>query len=210
MIGTDIVLRFFLVERPKEDTITDDKTISAATDHRVSTLRVLLEPSLLAAALMNFAYGTIFNVFEVKDILWWMKELLTNLSIQKKPTLTVRLSTEWGFHSSQIGQFFLAQLSPSLVATPLYGILYDRFGGPKLLCSCTMVVCAIALTLMGVPNRSSPGGVTPLIVLFAIEGFCAFGFSTPALPEIARTIQSQGRARGYAVLNIAFALGTSE
>lgn len=69
MIGTDIVLRFFLVERPKEDTITDDKTISAATDHRVSTLRVLLEPSLLAAALMNFAYGTIFNVFEVKDIL---------------------------------------------------------------------------------------------------------------------------------------------
>lgn len=48
------------------------------------------------------------------------------------------------------------------------------------------------MILMGTQNQDSPGGVAPLIVLFALQGFTSFAFLTPALPEIAHVAQVEG------------------
>jgi MFS family permease len=71
------------------------------------------------------------------------------------------------------------------------------------------------MILMGTQNQNSPGGVAPLIVLFALQGFTAFAFLTPALPEIAYVAQTEGTkmggdsgtGRSYSVFNMAFGLG---
>lgn len=128
--------------------------------------------------------------------------------------MTVHLATEWNFESSMIGLVFLAQVMPAFIATPLYGWLYDRYGG-KVLCSVTALACATATILMGIPRHDTAGGVAPLIVLFAIQGFFAYGLIVPCSPEMAHAVDKmnnggdEGSARIYAMLNIGFAGGMS-
>lgn len=117
-------------------------------------------------------------------------------------------------NSSQIGLVFLAQMIPTFVSTPLSGWINDRYG-PKLVCVVNMSLCGMFVILMGTQNQYSPGGVAPLIVLLALQGFTAFAFLTPALPEIAHVAQAEsakvggdsGTGRSYSVFNMAFGLG---
>lgn len=218
LAGIDFILRVFLVERrnrPAEwflkEPIVNAPTIVPSTlvnpipeddgsssikkknKHNVTVLQLLRQHRLIASLLLAFANGCVYNVFE--------------------PTLTVRLSTEWGYNSSQIGLVFLAQVIPTFIATPLAGIISDKYG-PKIVCFTTLVVCSITMFLIGIPSNSTAGGIVPLIVIFAIQGFTAFAFITPVLPELAYVVQDlnpddgdSGQGMSYALFNIAFGLG---
>ncbi|KAI8098142.1 major facilitator superfamily domain-containing protein [Gilbertella persicaria] len=203
LAGVDMLLRLFLVERrhrPAEwfsdDTLTTTETTVEKKKkyYHVTVFQLLRQHRLLAALLIAFANGCVCNVFE--------------------PTLTVRLSTEWRYNSSQIGLVFLAQVIPTFVATPVSGALSDKYGA-KVVCISSLVVCTITMFLIGIPNRSTAGGIAPLIVIFAIQGFTAFAFITPVLPEVAFVVQSlnpdkgddSGQGMSYALFNVAFALG---
>ncbi|CAO0800469.1 unnamed protein product [Mucor circinelloides] len=218
LAGIDFILRVFLVERrnrPAEwfqkepvvnaptivpstlvnPTSEDDSSsnIKKKSKHKVTVLQLLSQHRLIASLLLAFANGCVYNVFE--------------------PTLTVRLSTEWGYNSSQIGLVFLAQVIPTFIATPLAGIISDKYG-PKIVCFTTLVVCSITMFLIGIPSNSTAGGIVPLIVIFAIQGFTAFAFITPVLPELAYVVDhlnpddgDSGQGMSYALFNIAFGLG---
>ncbi|KAI8140223.1 major facilitator superfamily domain-containing protein [Fennellomyces sp. T-0311] len=158
----------------------------------LTMVQILRFPRFLTSLLAAFSYGFVFNVFEA--------------------TMSVRLAEEWGYNSSQIGLVFLVQLVPTLASTPISGIIYDRYG-PKLLSFASLVMNGICIVLMGVPNRSSPGGVVPLIVLFGLEGFFSVGYFVPVMPEIANSVRTlingeeEITARCYGIFNIAFGLG---
>ncbi|KAI9471017.1 MAG: major facilitator superfamily domain-containing protein [Benjaminiella poitrasii] len=218
LAGIDLILRLFVVERRNQprEWFEDNKSISKPTvatstlvsqpisegnkslskekkKNKVTVIRLLRQNRLLASLLLSFANGCVYNVFE--------------------PTLTVRLSSEWGYNSTQIGLVFLAQVIPTFVATPLAGYITDKYG-PKVVAFTTLVVCAITMFLIGIPSKSTAGGVAPLIVVFAIQGFTAFAFITPVLPEIAHVVQSlnsnngdDGQGMSYALFNITFGLG---
>ncbi|KAI8077599.1 major facilitator superfamily domain-containing protein [Thamnidium elegans] len=219
--GVDFILRLLMVEKSdclpewlenkeiempaKDETIIneevtigqDNETSTISTSNaelpvknRVSTWTLISQPRLIAAALLAFANGIIYNVFE--------------------PTLTVKLSKEFGLNASQIGLVFLAQMIPTFVSTPLSGWIHDRYG-PKIVCITTMPLCALFMILMGTQNQDSPGGVAPLIVLFALQGFTAFAFLTPALPEIAHVAQIEGgkvgdsgTGRSFSIFNMKY------
>ncbi|GAA5795127.1 hypothetical protein HPULCUR_000479 [Helicostylum pulchrum] len=224
--GVDFILRLLMIEKSdylpewleneeKEESVKDETIINEeatigqdnetcssiiSTSNaeppvkgRVSTWTLISNPRLIAAALLAFANGVIYNVFE--------------------PTLTVKLSKEFGLNASQIGLVFLAQMIPTFVSTPLSGWIHDRYG-PKIVCITTMPLCALFMILMGTQNQDSPGGVAPLIVLFALQGFTAFAFLTPALPEIAHVAQVEGgkvgdsgTGRSFSIFNMAFGVG---
>lgn len=210
LAGVDLILRLFLVERrnrPVEwfekdsnaPTVVPSVMMDAAEEKEekpkknVTTLQLLRQHRLLAGMLLAFANGCVYNVFE--------------------PTLTVRLSTEWGYDSSQIGLVFLAQVIPTFIATPLAGIFSDKYG-TKVVCFTNLLICAISMFVIGIPSSTTAGGIVPLIVIFAIQGFTAFAFITPVLSEMAYVVQSQnpeggdsGQGMSYALFNIAFALG---
>ncbi|KAG2235098.1 hypothetical protein INT48_002439 [Thamnidium elegans] len=221
LAGVDFILRLLMVEKSdclpewlenkeiempaKDETIIneevtigqDNETSTISTSNaelpvknRVSTWTLISQPRLIAAALLAFANGIIYN-----------------------PTLTVKLSKEFGLNASQIGLVFLAQMIPTFVSTPLSGWIHDRYG-PKIVCITTMPLCALFMILMGTQNQDSPGGVAPLIVLFALQGFTAFAFLTPALPEIAHVAQIEGgkvgdsgTGRSFSIFNMAFGVG---
>ncbi|KAF7722854.1 hypothetical protein EC973_002656 [Apophysomyces ossiformis] len=206
LTGVDLLLRLFLLERrnrPKEwfdessgssVTVSDvNSSTSKPSAKKVSTMRLLRLPRLWANLVISFAMGVVFNVFE--------------------PTLTVRLSTEFGYNSSQIGLVFLAQVIPTFVATPLAGYFSDKYGS-KIVCLSTTLLCVVMVALMGIPNANTPGGIVPLIIIFAIQGFSSFAFITPVLPDLANVVQQQnpdggddGQGRSYAFFNMAFASG---
>ncbi|KAI7890333.1 major facilitator superfamily domain-containing protein [Mucor mucedo] len=208
LAGIDLILRIFLVERrnkPAEwflddatptaapSTLVDDAFVEEKPKHEVTYLQLLRQPRLISGMLLSFSNGCVYNVFE--------------------PTLTVRLSTEWGYNASQIGLVFLAQVIPTFVATPVSGILSDKFG-PKVVCFTNLLGCAITMFLIGIPGRDTAGGIVPLIVIFAIQGFTAFSFVVPVLSEMAYVVQEQnpdggdsGQGMSYSLFNIAFALG---
>lgn len=203
LAGIDLLLRLFLVERrnkPAEwflddatptsapPTLVTDVMIDEKPKHQVTYFQLLRQPRLIAGMLLSFSNGCVYNVFE--------------------PTLTVRLSTEWGYNASQIGLVFLAQVVPTFVATPVSGILSDKFG-PKVVCFTNLLICAITMFLIGIPNRDTAGGIAPLIVLFAIQGFTAFSFIVPVLSEMAYVVQEQnpeggdsGQGMSYSLFNI--------
>lgn len=156
--------------------------------HNVTYKQLLSQNRLLASLVLAFANGVITSVFE--------------------PTLPVRLSTEWGYNSGQIGLVFIAQIVPTFIATPLCGIVSDKFG-PKIVCLSTLFLCAINTLFIGIPGRDTAGGIAPLIVLFAIQGFTSFSFIVPVLSEIAHVVQEQnpeggdsGQATSYALFNL--------
>jgi MFS family permease len=126
----------------------------------------------------------------------------------------VKLSTEYGLNSSQIGLVFLAQMIPTFISTPGSGWLSDNYG-PKIVCLINLPLCAMFVILMGTQNQYSPGGVAPLIVLFTLQGLTAFAILTPALPEIAHVAKAEsekvggdtGTGRSYSIFNMAFGVG---
>ncbi|CEI99332.1 Putative Riboflavin synthase, alpha subunit [Rhizopus microsporus] len=78
----------------------------------------------------------------------------------------------------------------------------------------TWIIGSVATILMGVPNKSTAGGIAPLIILTVIQGFCVAAFLTPVLSEMGHVVQSlnpdgsdDGQGRSYALFNVAFALG---
>lgn len=103
LAGVDLILRVFLVERRnrpaewfQEDmnapTVVPSTMINTGEEAKgsdekqskshVTVFQLLRQHRLLAGMLLAFANGCVYNVFE--------------------PTLTVRLSTEWGYDSSQL------------------------------------------------------------------------------------------------------------
>ncbi|KAI9485083.1 major facilitator superfamily domain-containing protein [Zychaea mexicana] len=174
----------------KEEILANEE--SPPVSRSFTVVQLMRYPRALVAMLTSFAFGIAFNVFE--------------------PTMPIRLASEWGYNSGQIGIVFLAQMIPSFVATPICGYAYDRFG-PKWITSITMTLCGICTGLMGIPNHSTLGSIVPLIVLFALEGFFAAAFTVSAFPEIAHAVNSltnsskDGTASSYALLNVAFASG---
>jgi MFS family permease len=107
--------------------------------------------------LLAFADGCVQNIFE--------------------PILPVSLSNEWGYDSSQIGLVFIAEVIPTFIATALAGFLTDK-DGPKIVCLTTLVICAISMFFIGIPNHSTAGGIVPLIVLLTIQDFASFSFAS--------------------------------
>ncbi|KAI8973270.1 major facilitator superfamily domain-containing protein [Mycotypha africana] len=211
LAGLDFILRLFLVERrnqppewyndSNETSAVEPSTIvNPAPDstkekvkERITILKLLRQNRLIASLVIAFSNGCVFNVFE--------------------PTLPVRLSSEWGYNSSQIGAVLLAQAIPTFVASPLAGYITDRYGA-KVVAFSTVLICAVSTMLIGIPNQNTTGGIAPLIVLLVIQGFSAFACITPVLPEIAIVVQSlngddgdDGQGMSYALFNIAFGLG---
>ncbi|KAG1445185.1 hypothetical protein G6F46_010954 [Rhizopus delemar] len=159
----------------------------------VTYLRLLKQHRLLAGMLMAFSNAVVIGTFET--------------------TLSIRLATEWGYNSSQIGILFIAEVAPAFIASPLAGMIADKYG-PKIVVIPTWLLCSVSLLLTGIPNKSTAGGIAPLVVLLVIQGFCVAAFLTPVLSEIGYVVQSQnpdggddGQGRSYGLFNVAFALG---
>ncbi|CAO3659025.1 unnamed protein product [Rhizopus stolonifer] len=219
LAGVDLLLRLFLVEQKTilpndspEDTIKlpDEKEERISSNSPENSIKLpdkkesqekqeityfslLKEHRLLAGMLMAFSNATVIGVFET--------------------TLSVRLASEWGYTSSQIGLIFIAEVAPTFIASPLSGILVDKYG-PKIVVFPTWIICAVATMLCGIPSQDTSGGIAPLIVLLILQGFCVAAFLTPVLSEIGYIVQSKnpnggddGQGRGYALFNVAFALG---
>ncbi|KAI8368726.1 major facilitator superfamily domain-containing protein [Blakeslea trispora] len=195
--GIDLFLRLLLIERrhrPAEwfDLPANTEPIQEkGPKNQITVVQLLRQHRLLAALLLAFANGCVGNVFE--------------------PTLTIRLSNEWGYNASQIGLVFLAQVAPTFLATPMAGWLADKVGA-KLVCAVSLTVCAISVYLMALPNRST--GIGPLIFLFALQGFSSFASLTPVLSEMAHVVNKLNRQKGdagqamsYALFNMAYASG---
>lgn len=92
-------------------------------------------------------------------------------------------------------------------------MIADKYG-PKIVVIPTWLLCSVSLLLTGIPNKSTAGGIAPLVVLLVIQGFCVAAFLTPVLSEIGYVVQSQnpdggddGQGRSYGLFNVAFALG---
>ncbi|RCH82769.1 hypothetical protein CU097_003565 [Rhizopus azygosporus] len=208
LAGVDLVLRLFLVERKNNPpewfkkqneqrieesrTATIDSSVPEKKD-TVSYWMLLKQHRLLAGMLMAFSNGTLLGVLE--------------------STLNVRLASEWGLNSGQIGVVFIAAVAPTFVASPLAGYLADKLGA-KVVVIPTWIIGSVATILMGVPNKSTAGGIAPLIILTVIQGFCVAAFLTPVLSEMGHVVQSlnpdgsdDGQGRSYALFNVAFALG---
>ncbi|KAI9261165.1 major facilitator superfamily domain-containing protein [Sporodiniella umbellata] len=128
-------------------------------------------------------------------------------------TLSLRLSSEWGYDSSKVGLVFFAYLVPYFIGLPLSGIIADQYG-PKILIYPTWIICAIAIALSGIPNQKTAGGIAPLIFLLSVEGSCVSCFYTPVLTEVAhisdkKKLEGKDNAqnKGYALISTAFSCG---
>lgn len=129
-----------------------------------------------------------------------------------QPTLTLRLSEEWQYNTSQIGVVFLAQVLPGFISGPLAGHLSDKYGA-KIVMLPSLTVTAAMCMVLGIPSQAST--IAPLIVILVLEGFFGSAVLSPILSEIAAVValenkedgESDGFAKSYAVFNIAFAGG---
>ncbi|KAH8552540.1 major facilitator superfamily domain-containing protein [Umbelopsis sp. PMI_123] len=181
----------------QESTVIEDATMvsaqpAVAIENKVSTLKLLSYTRMWGALILSFASAIFFGAIE--------------------PTLTLRLSDEWNYNTSQIGVVFLAQVLPGFISGPLAGHLSDKFGC-KIVILPSLVITAAMCMLLGVPNRASTIG--PLIVILVLEGFFSSMVLSPVLPEIAAVValenkedgESDGFAKSYALFNIALAGG---
>ncbi|KAI7853761.1 major facilitator superfamily domain-containing protein [Circinella umbellata] len=180
----------------------DDNDIKLQTDNNnknkinqqqgFKMTRLLLYPRFLTAVYIYFLSGMSYNIFE--------------------PTLTVHLAHEWNYNSSQIGLIFLAQNIFKLIAAPISGIVYDRYG-PKWFTFVTMLLCGISIIGMGIPNHDTEGGIIPLVFALVLVGSFTVAFTVPSLPEIAHCVtqinngSNDGHARSYGLYTAVFGLG---
>lgn len=71
------------------------------------------------------------------------------------------------------------------------------------------------MVLIGIPSKSTTGGIVPLVALIAILGFSMVAAMTPVQSEIACIVRSHneggegddGMSRSYGLFNIAYAVG---
>ncbi|KAI9268170.1 major facilitator superfamily domain-containing protein [Phascolomyces articulosus] len=162
----------------------------------ISILKILSSSRVLAALLVIFCQGFVIGSMQ--------------------PTLPVRLANEWNYDASKIGLVFLALAFPSFISMPLSGYLYDRLG-PKALCSIAMLIAAVAVSVLGIPNQHTSGGPAPLIVLTPIITFCVNMLSPPVYPEVSQAVkalvekegleESDGNGRGFGLINSSFFIG---
>ncbi|KAG2177477.1 hypothetical protein INT44_007988 [Umbelopsis vinacea] len=164
----------------------------AAIDNKVSILKLLSYSRMWGALTLTFASAIVLGAIE--------------------PTLTLRLSDEWKYNTSQIGVVFLAQVLPGFVSGPLAGHLSDKYGA-KIVMLPSLTVTAAMCMVLGIPSQSTT--IAPLIVILVLEGFFGSAVLSPILSEIAAVValenkedgESDGFAKSYAVFNIAFAGG---
>lgn len=205
LAGIDFILRVFLIERrnrPVEwfkDGIDTSTVTPSDITHKANTVKegkkaavsfkqLLRRKRLIASLVLSFANGMATSVFE--------------------PTVPVFLSSEWGYNSTKIGLVFLAQVVPTFIASPLCGIISDRYG-PKVVCFTSLLLCAINMFFIGIPRSDTAGGIVPFIILFSIHGFTSFAFVVPVLSELAHVVKEEnpdggdsGQATSYALFNL--------
>ncbi|CAO3689333.1 unnamed protein product [Umbelopsis vinacea] len=232
LAGIDFIMRLLIVERrrnPKEWFVDMDKASaakSAATRDKKSTTDSAHVPATIAEYSSSLEEETttstpaVDNKVSIIKLLshtrMWGALILTFASAiilgALEPTLTLRLSEEWNYNTSQIGVVFLAQVLPGFISGPLAGHFSDKYGARIVILPSLVVTSAMCL-ILGIPNKSTTIG--PLIVILVLEGFFGSAVLSPILSEIAAVValenkeegESDGFAKSYAVFNIAFAGG---
>ncbi|RCH99843.1 hypothetical protein CU097_010630 [Rhizopus azygosporus] len=196
--AADLVMRLFLIESKRHppgsfkteekqaenhDTSTNDTIVSEASDDQckvpsknsVTYWRLLKQPRLLNGLLMIFTYSFVLGALEA--------------------TISVRMVTEWGMNSKEIGLLFLAEIFPTFISEPLSGIITDKYG-PKMIVYPFWLLCGASTMLLGIPNKNTRGGIAPLIVILAVSAFSSSACLTPVVPEIAHVVRSQNEDDG--------------
>ncbi|KAI9281006.1 major facilitator superfamily domain-containing protein [Umbelopsis sp. AD052] len=215
----DFIMRLLIVERrhnPKEWfedmdrayeakkklSTSDEKSVAptavstspkAAIANKVSVLKLLSHTRMLGAIGLTFVSAMVLSSIEL--------------------TLTLRLSDEWKYNTSQIGVVYLAEVLPGFVAGPLAGHLSDKFGAKIVILPALMVASAMCMVL-GLPNQSTT--IAPMIVILLLEGFFGSAVMSPIMSEIAAVVdlenkedgESDGFARSFALFNMAMSGGT--
>ncbi|KAG2172966.1 hypothetical protein INT44_004707 [Umbelopsis vinacea] len=164
-----------------------------AIANKVSVLKLLSHSRMLGAIGLTFVSAMVLSSIEL--------------------TLTLRLSDEWKYNTSQIGVVYLAEVLPGFVAGPLAGHLSDKFGAKIVILPALMVASAMCMVL-GLPNQSTT--IAPMIVILLLEGFFGSAVMSPIMSEIAAVVdlenkedgESDGFARSFALFNMAMSGGT--
>ncbi|KAI8575640.1 hypothetical protein K450DRAFT_260802 [Umbelopsis ramanniana AG] len=211
LAAIDFIMRLLIVERRRNPKEWFEDMDRAAEANKKQALPTPDEKSVVDSA--HVPANTI-----VEDDPAVIEEAPTAVSvspeaaIDNKPTLTLRLSDEWKYNTSQIGVVFLAQVLPGFVSGPLAGHLSDKYGA-KIVMLPSLTITAAMCMILGIPSQSTT--IAPLIVILVLEGFFGSAVLSPILSEIAAVValenkedgESDGFAKSYAVFNIAFAGG---
>ncbi|RCH91952.1 hypothetical protein CU097_005187 [Rhizopus azygosporus] len=177
-----------------EGSIHDDQSIETEKGRCMTYLKLFQHNRLLNATLMALLQGFVTAGLE--------------------NSLTIRLASEWKYTSGQIGLIFIARVIPTFVSAPFAGIVADRYGSKVVVCP-FWLLSAAAMVLMGIPSKSTIGGIVPLVALIAILGFSMVAAMTPVQSEIACIVRSHNEggegdssmSRSYGLFNIAYAVG---
>ncbi|RUS21766.1 major facilitator superfamily domain-containing protein [Endogone sp. FLAS-F59071] len=172
------------------ETLSASSETVVPTYNKIQMLTLIFKPRMIMALVVTMANSFLYGALE--------------------PTLTLRLATEWGLNTGQIGLVFISQIAPGFFFGPGAGWFSDWYG-PKIVVLVNMVLTAICSLLLALPNEHT--GLGPLIVLLILIGGASAAFLTPVLAEIVVVVNAQGGregdgfARSYGIFNMAFSLG---
>ncbi|KAJ3218385.1 hypothetical protein HDU67_005934 [Dinochytrium kinnereticum] len=118
-----------------------------------------------------------------------------------EPTLPLHLEKQFDFSTAKVGLTFLALIIPSVIAGPVAGLAYDKYGARWVLIP-SLFASAILLFPL------SLGANLPWLVigLFIVGLTFTFGLA-PLLPEIANSVPREAYAKAYSLFNMAFSCG---
>jgi MFS family permease len=114
---------------------------------------------------------------------------------------TLQLVNHYGLSSGNTGLSFLAIIVPQIIAAPIGGHYYDKYGYRKVVLP-GLTLSALLFFLVGI-DMPLYGLLTTLGVVF---GIVMFSFS-PLLPEIMRVVDADSYALAYGIFNCFFAIG---
>ncbi|ORE06477.1 MFS general substrate transporter [Rhizopus microsporus var. microsporus] len=187
-------LTFSTVDSERSMHVDQEHSIKTEKEQRMTYLKLFQQNRLLNATLMALLQGFVTAGLE--------------------NSLTIRLASEWKYTSGQIGLIFIARVIPTFISAPFAGIIADRYGSKVVVCP-FWLLSAAAIVLIGIPSKSTIGGIVPLVVLIATLGFSMVAAMTPVQSEIACIVRSHnedgkgdnGMSRSYGLFNIAYAVG---
>lgn len=120
-----------------------------------------------------------------------------------EPFLPVYLFQEFSATPTIIGIAFGAMSLVNIVAAPVVGSLYDRFGGRGLLASGMVLTGVTIAVMMIMPSLELT------ILLFAVAGITISMALTPMLPLLTDLFGGEGSSQGfiYGIYNTLFSMG---
>lgn len=116
--------------------------------------------------------------------------------------LTLQLESYYSLTSGQIGLCFLAFVLPEIVASPVGGYVYDKYG-LKFCAFPSLTVTITMLCLYAIPKMP----LWSLLFLTAFNGFATACYLIPMLPEVMKCTHSNNYGTAYGLVNAFFAIG---